>query len=464
MNMSKPNIVLIYPDQMRYDALSFTGNSVCKTPNIDDLVQESVNFSESYTSFPLCCPFRASLMTGKYAHKTGMLCNHYAIPLNQEFLPNMVKPEGYRSAWIGKWHLDGGKKFDPVPKEYQLGFDEFVGYSRGHKYLNSVYYRGENPTPYKSEKFEPVYQTDQLLDFIERAADDEVPFLGMLCYGLPHPPVNDQPDHYKYMYSPDDITLPPTVPPQCEQRAREFLAMYYGMVTCVDEQVGRIISRLKEKDLWNNTLFILVSDHGDMGFEFGLSDKKLAYRSSAHVPMIIHYPGQAACASVDQIVDPSVAVTPTILDYCGVPVPDFMPGKSLKKVMESGADETLDDYAYFQMPKTSPETDRILELLTDQKPFPERGFRTKDYLYVEKCGAPFQLFDLKNDPYEQYNCVDNSKYLDIVRAHRKRLYEIMEKLDDSWDVEMKDFPETYQRWNEGPAYYQEVFAKAVYEE
>ena len=83
---------------------------------------------------------------------------------------------------------------------------------------------------------------------------------------------------------------------------------------------------------------------------------------------------------------------------------------------------------------------------------------------MEKCGAPFQLFDLKNDPYEQYNCVDNSKYLDILRAHRRRLAEIMENIDDNWDVEMTDFPETYQRWNEGPAYYQEVFAKAVYEE
>lgn len=141
MSSSLPNIVLIYPDQMRYDATSRSGNKLVKTPAFDALAEAGAYFENAYTSFPLCCPFRASLMSGAYAHSIGMCTNHYPINLNWPgtFLPQTVKTRGYETAWIGKWHLNGGSKFDYVPREYRLGFDEFIGYSRGHHYINGFF-------------------------------------------------------------------------------------------------------------------------------------------------------------------------------------------------------------------------------------------------------------------------------------------------------------------------------------
>lgn len=459
--MKKPNILLIYPDEMRFDATSFQGNPTCKTPNIDDMAKHSAYFERAYTSFPLCCPFRASMMTGKYAHKSGMYCNHLPIPLDQQFLPQMVKSAGYRTGWVGKWHLDGGDKFKEVPKEYQLGFDEFVGYSRGHQYINSIYYKGDNPQPYKSDKYEPEYQTDQIIDFMNRAVDDGKPFLGMMCFGLPHHPVDLAPDYYKHMYNPEDVVLADTVPPWEVEKEKVYMAKYYGLVTCVDDQIGRINKFLEEKGIKDNTIVILVSDHGDMCSEHGYLDKSVCYEASTHVPYIIQYPDLVKQGiKINQMVDPSITIAPTILDFCGVKIPDYMPGKSLKTAMEKGKDDTLPDFSYYQIIQTGGES--LNRERFEQRPFGERGFRTKDVVYVEKCGVPFKMFDLTKDKDEKYNCVDNHLYIWEVRNNRDRLKEIMKECDDSFDLEITQFPK-YQGHAEAAKEYQITYANAIIE-
>lgn len=240
--MRSPNILLIYADQMRYDATGFAGNTVVKTPNFDAVAESGICFDRAYCSFPLCCPFRASLMTGTYAHTNKMCTNHYPIDLEcvPSFLPQLVSKMGYKTGWIGKWHLNGGNKFDFVPPEYQLGFNSFIGYSRGHHYINGIFYRNSDPTPRTSPRYEPEYQTDHAIEFMESALAEGKPFLAMICFGLPHAPVEMAPDYYKSMYSPDEIKLPVTVPEWKEQMSRQYRAYYYGLVTCVDDQLGRL--------------------------------------------------------------------------------------------------------------------------------------------------------------------------------------------------------------------------------
>jgi arylsulfatase A-like enzyme len=106
VGQSLPNVIIIYPDQMRADAMSCAGNKRIKTPNIDRLACEGIRFTHAYTTFPLCCPFRASVMTGKYAHAHGMLANHYPIPLGQEFIAEIMRNAGYQTGYVGKWHLN----------------------------------------------------------------------------------------------------------------------------------------------------------------------------------------------------------------------------------------------------------------------------------------------------------------------------------------------------------------------
>ena len=164
----KPNILIIYPDQMRSDAMGCAGNNIVKTPNIDRLAQEGMHFTEAYTSYPVCCPFRASVLTGKYAQGHGMVQNHFPLRGDQTFLADMMKEAGYQTGYIGKWHLEGGPKPGFVPKERRFGFDHFIGFNRGHEYLKSVYF-DDGGTPHFSKRYEPDYQTDQLIDFVDSA-------------------------------------------------------------------------------------------------------------------------------------------------------------------------------------------------------------------------------------------------------------------------------------------------------
>lgn len=123
---TRPNILIIYPDQLRADAMSCAGNPCIKTPHFDRLASEGVRFTDAFVCFPLCGPFRASLFTGKYPHANGMFANHYPIPTDQKFLAQILRDNGYQTGYVGKWHLDGGVKFGFVPPgERRLGFDTF---------------------------------------------------------------------------------------------------------------------------------------------------------------------------------------------------------------------------------------------------------------------------------------------------------------------------------------------------
>lgn len=214
----KPNILLIYADQMRYDCAGFSGNPDVKTPNIDRLANEGVCFDEAFTSYPLCTPFRGSLLTGKYAHQVGLYSNHFPINPDQPSLAPILNEAGYKSGYIGKWHLYGGPKPGFVPPgPDRMGFDHFVGYNRGHYYTDAIFYR-DTDQPYRCKRYEPDFQTDHTIEFMESARDSGDPFLAYVCFGPPHFPM-DMPEHWRNMYDPDKITLPKGTPnPELQKR------------------------------------------------------------------------------------------------------------------------------------------------------------------------------------------------------------------------------------------------------
>lgn len=452
----RPNVLFIYPDQMRADCMGVAGHPRLKTPALDRLSNEGVRFTNAYTSFPLCCPFRASIMTGKYATSHGMMANHYPINLNQTFLPQVMRDNGYSTCWVGKWHLNGGKKHDFVPKEYRLGFEHFVGFSRGHEYLAPIYYRDDNPQPFRSDMFEPELQTSHLCDFVDEASKQDRPFFAGICYGPPHTPVEKSPEHFRKLFSPEDVQLSELVPPGLAEEAKVFVAMYWGMIAAIDYQLLRIINHLENRQLLDNTLLILVSDHGDMCYEHGLTGKKSFYRGSMQVPLIVRYPQYGAGIVHDELVDPGVDLMPTILEACGISLPNGMEGNSLHRLMKNGSDPSLKQYVYYQIPRESDGPERF--------PFPERGLRTKEWLYVERCGVPIVLFDLVADPDEKCNLVSRSDSYPKVMHLREQLHAVMTLYHDNWDKHMDFPPVNFQSHEEGKAYARAVYDQAVYEE
>lgn len=448
----QPNVLILYPDQMRADCMSAAGHPLLKTPGLDRLAREGVRFTQAYTSYPLCCPFRASLLTGKYATSHGMVANHYPIDLAQTFLPQLMRDSGYATCWVGKWHLNGGRKHDFVPKEYRLGFEHFVGFSRGHAYLSPIYYRDDDTTPYRSDMFEPEMQTGQLCDFIDDALGQGRPFFAGIGYGPPHVPVDQAPEAYRALFSPDEVPLSDLVPPEKAEEARRFIAMYWGMVAAVDHQVQRILNHLQHRQALDNTMVILVSDHGDMCYEHGLTGKKTFYRGAMQVPFLIRYPAYGHGREETHLADPSVSIMPTILEACGITPPAGMDGQSLHTLLTQGHDETLNDFIFYQIPKEAKGPER--------HPFPERGLRTAQWLYVERCGVPVALFNEVLDPDERFNLAFHAgHYAQMDQLHRQ-LETVMARYGDSWDIHADFPPVNFQTHEEGKIYNQVIFSKA----
>ena len=470
----RPNILMIYADQMRYDCMGCSGNPDVKTPHLDRLSREGVMFDEAFTSYPLCTPFRASLLTGKYAHQAGLYSNHFPINPDQPSLATSLNAVGYKSGYRGKWHLYGGPKPGFVPPgPDRMGFDHFVGYNRGHQYMDAIFYR-DTDQPYHCKRYEPDFQTDHTIEFMEKVkSEGDDPFFAYVCFGPPHFPM-EMPEHWRTMYDPDRITLPKHTPnPELQMRRsmerqaldydgderygelsktdkvegqhrfvesewqlRKFVAEYYGMISNVDHNVGRLLNWLDAQGLADDTIVIFFSDHGDMLGQHGsyCGIKRQAYRASAQVPLFLRLPGRfTAGKRVQSLVDVAVDTMPSLLEACGVEVPDTVQGTSYLSLLEGDGDEPTRDHVQFELMKAD------FGNRGERHVKPERGIRTKDWLYVRKKDRPLYLFDQNADRDEVVNLVGNPAYAEIEADLDARVLKNMEDTGDAWDLEM-DFP------------------------
>lgn len=494
----RPNIIFIYSDQLRADSIGCAGNRDVRTPHVDRLAGEGVRFENAFVSYPLCTPFRASLLTGKYAHATGVHANHFPIPTGQPFLSSLLKDAGYRTGYVGKWHLYGGPKPGFVPSgPDRLSFDHFVGFNRGHEYTNSIFYR-DTDQPYHCKRYEPDYQTDHLIEFMEGCirSGDGNPFFGYICFGPPHFPM-DMPGHWKNLYDPNEIELPHGVPnpelqrrvqrevidheyggdaslveksktelrrvppgePETEEEIRKFLAEYYGMVTNVDFNVGRILNWLDSKDVADDTMVVFFSDHGDMMGQHGhyCGVKRRAYKSAMQVPLVCRYPERFPGGHVSRsLVDVSVDTMPTILELCGIGGPGDVHGTSYLPLLDGGGAEIRDHVFYEHM--YQPEAQR-----GETQPKSRRGVRTHEWLYVRERDQRHLLFDLVNDSEEETNLVHGPEHTAVMDAFDVQIEKIMRETDDDWLKAMKFPPPGFVTHEEGAVIHRRILANDAIE-
>lgn len=468
--MNRPNILCVYVDQLREDALGCTGNQLIRTPNFDRVAREGVRFSEAYVSTPLCTPFRGSFMTGRYAHAAGVHANHFPIKTDQTFLAHRLSNAGYATGYIGKWHLYGGPKPGFVPPgPDRCGFETFVGFNRGHEYDRSIFYY-EDEQPYHCPRHEPDYQTDQAIDHMRRVSEaGDRPFFTYLCLGPPHHPMKI-PDHWKYLYRPEEVPLPKGVPdpelqrkvqgniiaqdfggdptkadhshndkreipagePETEEDIRRYIAEYYGMIANVDWNIGRLLDWLDASGNAENTFVLVFSDHGDMFGQHGYycGHKRLAYRGSMHVPVLVRHPGHVPPGTVcDALIDLSVDALPTLLDVAGQETPTDIHGRSFTQLAAGERSALTNDAIFYQL---------MLQtggLEGDVHPRSLRGRRDKNWLYVRDKLGPQMLFDLRTDPDEEVNLVANPAFSGVLAELDAWVLAKMDETGDDWDQE-----------------------------
>ena len=440
--MNRPNIIFIFSDQQRYSALGCAGNSVVRTPAFDRLASEGVLFEHAFSSCPICSPYRAQILTGRYSHKNGVMDNEYALADDQTTLAQSLKAVGYRTGYIGKWHLGYG----PYTPEKRYGFDYMAANNCEHEH-NSIRYHENEEGPFPVDTWGPTGLTDLAMQFIEshKRQENEDPFLLMMSWGPPHWPYDQYPEKHK-VYDPEEVDLPPNVPEAMAAFARKEIADYYGNVSALDEEMGRLMDWLEAQGLRENTILCYSSDHGDHLSSHGYgkpgdqwlhhskrASKATPYEESVHVPFILSYPKGVQAGQTSDVLFNSVDVMPTLLSLAGVEVPDGVQGTDISHAVRGGEGPEPDS-AYLQIlgPGWPHRGDWVGFW---------RGLRTHRWTYARWLGGDVWLFDRQNDPFEMQNLAGKPEHKETQQQLEQRLQQWIKDTDDPFETGERD-PET----------------------
>ncbi|NOU35457.1 MAG: arylsulfatase [Kiritimatiellaceae bacterium] len=409
----RPNVILILTDDQGFGDIGFNNNPKIRTPNIDRLAREGVRFEQFHVN-PVCSPTRASLMTGRYYYRTGVVdtCNGRSMMFPDETtVAQMLGTAGYRTGIFGKWHLGDNHPMRAMDK----GFQESLvmnggGLAQGGDAPFEISPNGAYFDPWLQHNGEWTrtkgYITDVLTDaalaFIEKKTDQ--PFFIYLPYNAPHIPLQ-VPEKYYAHYKDADLRVPQTGGHPVPKFDHETTARVYAMVECLDDNIGRLLNRLDQLKLAENTVVIFMSDNGpeQMRYNGGQLDlKHSTHEGGIRVPFFAYWPGHfRAGQSIDRLTA-HIDVLPTLLDLCRAEKPEGvkLDGLSLLPLLTGNATNWPDRTIYFQWHRGDmPEMNRACAAISQQYKLvqPKSAFR------LEAGQSDFELYNREIDPLEMNN-------------------------------------------------------------
>jgi arylsulfatase A-like enzyme len=422
-NEKRPNLLFVFADQMRNHAMGCTGNEQIHTPNLDQLAREGILFSNAISTYPVCCPYRASLITGKYPLSHSVITNGPPLPDEELCIAEVLKQAGYQTGYIGKWHLHGhrygdlGQFVPPGPK--RQGFDYWAAANINHRYFDGYYYL-DTDEKIPIEGWQPDTLTDLAIQYMEKQKEGS-PFCLFLSWGPPHFPYI-APEKYLKMYDPEKIKLRDNV----FHADKDIIANYYAATTSIDWNMGRLMEVLDKLGIADNTIVIFTSDHGDMLFSQHLLHKQFPYEESINVPFILRYPERIKPGQNSDLLIGTVDLMPTLLGLCNVEIPDTVEGKNLSS------------FILGENPIEEPEPDSVLiEVINPCASLQNkigmhawRGVRTKRYTYARFREKEWILMDNKYDPFQRRNLVFTPKYKELREKLHLKLNEWLKKTND----------------------------------
>jgi N-acetylglucosamine-6-sulfatase len=426
---SRPNILFILLDDLRWDAVGYAGHPHLKTPQIDRIANEGVNFRNAFSTTSLCSPSRASLLSGVYAHKHGVTNNFTEFPSGLASFPGVLQQAGYTTAYVGKYHM-GENNDAPRP-----GFDYFVTHKGQGKYYGTEFnINGERRVT--ADGYYTTVVTDMALEWLKRDHGGK-PWMLILGHKAPHSFYTPEP---KYAHTFDNVPVryPESAfeladkPEWIQQRrstwhgiygplfewrkkfpddrpeaVTDFANMvhaYWGTILSVDESVGRLHSWLEETRQLDNTIIVFVGDNGLLEGEHGMVDKRTMHEPSIRIPMAVRYP---ALTKTPRVIEQQVLtedMAPSLLELAGAPALAGVDGRSWVQLVRNGDPAWRKSwFYYYNYEKEFPYTPNI------------RGVRTEEWKYMHYPhgdGGPDrhmgELYDLKNDPGERVNRINEA--------------------------------------------------------
>lgn len=491
--MSKiKNVLFIMTDQMRADCLGSEDHPVVRTPNLDWLASRGVRFDRAYVQTAVCAPSRMCFYTGRYTHAHRSYWNEMPLPADETTLAQCVREAGIRAALCGKTHHTPDeaflRKLNPASlsqddgllrfagfepwevndfwgegwiehlrsRNYELPFENlplapFVVHTPNGEWLNGWRFEAAaHPTVVQEEDSDTAFMTRRAMEFVDNAGDE--PWLLHLSYLKPHWP-NVAPDPYHSMYDPASVPVPvrdpeeihnghPLLAPFREERRsipldreevwRQMRATYYGLITQIDDHLGKLFEFLEQRGRLDDTLIIFTSDHGEYMGDHWLFEKELFYEQAVRVPLIVYDPSAEADptrGSLDSRFVESIDILPTCLDAFNLRVPRYVQGRSiLPLVRAEGVHDWRDavfgdwDFRFYQASEK-------LALTPEQC----RAWMVRDerFKYVHFNGLPAMLFDLQHDPDELNNLAADEHYKELVQHYQLRLLEWRQSTEDN---------------------------------
>jgi arylsulfatase A-like enzyme len=453
------NILFLMADEYRHDCLGVAGHSIVKTPNFDRLASEGVRFTQAYVASPVCSPSRATLFTGRYPQVHGVTQNNLPFNAGEVALPRLLRAQGYTTAMVGKLHLQGHDDwFDRAYSTNPGGGPAYEAFLRASKqFITGSAERAAVPgslvspdkTPLRigtsvlpEDKFPEAWEADQAIGFLRAQQGKEKPWFLFVSMLKPHSEFVI-PAPFDKMYAAKDMPLPKTFKPGGEasgdfpsnedakdkgkrkrttddgpgSRARlsigdadivrEVTAHYYGAVTLVDKQMGRVLAALDELGMRDDTVVVFTADHGNMLGERNRMFKGVMYESSARVPLLFRAPGRISAGKVSDAVLDNATVMPTLLELAGLRVPAGVQGRSLAPLLRGTGAGPEAAYSYLS----------------------DKMVRQGDWKLIlplgrSRSGRP-ELYNVVKDPDEQTNLYGQSEAAEV----QHKLSALME----AWD-------------------------------
>ncbi|MEM1028389.1 MAG: sulfatase-like hydrolase/transferase [Planctomycetota bacterium] len=451
----KPNLLFVFSDQQTYDMLGCNGNPEVHTPHADRFAEQGIRFTHCFSNAPVCTPYRGMLMSGKHPLRNGAFENDLPLcPAAGPHFGEVLESAGYRTGYVGKWHLLGGDRKRPVPHgPLRAGFEDTfltdnctTEFRAGH----SFYYDDQGKKQI-FDSWQPYGQTDQAEAFLDEAAAGDHPFALFVSWHPPHDhgrrPAPPDP-HYDYRHYPDELaehypedqhlTLRPGVEDMPERQ--EQLRDYYAMCTGIDVAFGRLLDKLESLGLDDNTIVVFTSDHGDMLGSFDAPrPKRPPHDTSSHVPMLIRQPGVLPAGQTSGLLFGALDIMPTLLGLMGLDGPADMDGQDLSVPIRTGDEDAVES---------------IPMLMISWPVF--RGVITKDWTFG--MGRPGEendfnsvLFDRRNDPHQQSNLYADPAY----KAVHAELKQLTQRWMDRFEDPFITIPEMariqpWESWREPP--------------
>ncbi len=445
----RPNLVYVFADQLRYSSCGFAGDPHARTPHMDKLASQGANYHQAISSTPVCAPYRASLMTGKFQSSTGMVINELRMSPEHECFGHVLTKAGYDTAYIGKWHLWAAQQghhdlvkngFTP-PGPYRLGFDDhWAAYNFNHIYNHAPYFLND-ATPHIRQQYEPDSQTDAAIEYVKGRSNGQEPFALFLSWGPPHYPwgLDNVPPAYAELFRNANLPMAPNystmqdpyaddwqkLPPDYDHLVHEWLRVYYAQVTNLDWNLGRLLAALDATGQAENTIFVFTSDHGEMFGSHGRQAKLIFYEEAARVPFLVRWPGKIRANTKTDALLGTPDIMPTLLSMLKLPVPRTVEGNDLSGPA-LGTSLADNEAAHMQgMGATAAWVDGT----------EWRALRDHEYTYaIYHRDRRELLFNNRLDPFQMKNLAEDRGHATLLQHHRERSQHWRKEQNDTFET------------------------------